>query len=375
MKIILLTLLLFLDSISLLAQETPTWDRVYTFDDSKIEMNTAKVTYGGKNIARVRFRWTFDQSEVLSGQSQLRYKSQLEVIEFNCSDNRYRPYEITYFDVGGKSIRTEEMNPPVEWRTPVGMMKRLFVAGCELITRKTRFPVESSDAIEFEKVAKYARSFSQSLEQAKDFQPLIQNFFAADYLNGYIHDEDTNWFLNLDRDTAAKASPGDLQRFYVASLNAGYLSCLYLISQYHYVAAGYISDEKLIPPDIIKFINHHPYTVRYKSKQHDYNFLAQTIDGIEQLRSYIELLEGVSALMRKHVINVRAEQSKEYREMLEDWDWTFDLYRPKVRTCAHECFGLPKGTQLFEVNVPVFHLQIAEIRGELKIVSAMDYFY
>jgi hypothetical protein len=93
------------------------------------------------------------------------------------------------------------------------------------------------------------------------------------------------------------------------------------------------------------------------------------------LRGYTDLLEGIGAIIRKHVIMVRAEDSKEYREMLEDWDERFDLYHPKARTCGNECFGLPKGTKVFEINVPVFHLELAEIKGELKVVSARDYFH
>jgi hypothetical protein len=57
--------------------------------------------------------------------------------------------------------------------------------------------------------------------------------------------------------------------------------------------------------------------------------------------------------------------------MLEDWD----LYRPRIRICLVECLGLPKGTKLFEVNVPMFRLQLANIKGELRVVSANDYFH
>lgn len=373
MKVIFLTFVILLSSTSLFSQQLPTWYRVYTFDESIVEMNTSKVTFGGKDIARVRFRWTFDRPEALSGEPQLRFKSRLEVIEFNCSDKRFRPYEITLFNSAGKIVRREEMNPPGEWHTVTSgsMMEKLFAPACELIERRTRPPVAPSDAIELEKVAKYAVSFSQRLEQAKDFKPVIEKFFAADYLNAYLHDQDTNWFFNLNRETAAKASRAELQRFYVALLNSGYLSCVYLISQYPYAADGSVPEEKLIPPDILELIDDHPYTARYKGKQDNYHYLAENIDSVERLRSYTDLLEGIGALMRRHVISVGAEYSKEYQTMLEDWD----LYQPEVRICATDCLGLPKGTRLFDVNVPVFHLQLAEIKRELRVVSATDYFH
>src|SRR3990172_12531593 len=93
MRIVILTYIFVLSGPSLLAQQSPVWDRVYTFDDSMIEMNTSDLVIGG-NIARATFRWTFDQPEILSGQPQQRYKSRNEVFEFNCIDKRYRPYEI-----------------------------------------------------------------------------------------------------------------------------------------------------------------------------------------------------------------------------------------------------------------------------------------
>ena len=79
--------------------------------------------------------------------------------------------------------------------------------------------------VEKEKAEKLAVSFAQNLQQAKDFKPLIERFFAANYLENYLRDHDTNWFLNLNPDTAAQASHSQLQRFYVALLNTGYLMC------------------------------------------------------------------------------------------------------------------------------------------------------
>jgi hypothetical protein len=149
---------------------------------------------------------------------------------------------------------------------------------------------------------------------------------------------------------------------------------LYLISQYPADSASPVPDEKLLPPDVMWLIKDHPYTAAYKRKGGSYDYLAENIDRVERVRSYTDLLERIAALMRQHVINVRADRSQEYKSMLEDWDWTFALYQPKVRTCAVDCLGLPRGTRLFEVNVPVFRLQLAEISGQLKIISAIDYF-
>jgi len=376
MRTVLLAFLFLFSSTSLTAQQLPEWYRVYTFDESIIEMNTSLVTFISKDITRVRFRWTFDQPVSLSGEAQLKYKRRLEVMELNCSEHRYRPYHLTFFDAAGNIVRVEEMNPPREWRTLTSgsMMEKLFAPACELIKQRTHPPIASSDAIELEKAAKLALSFSKDLEQAKTFKPILEKFFVANYLNGYLRDNDTNWFLNLNRDTAAKVSRAELQRFYVALLNTGYLSCMYFISQIPPDSDEFIPDEKLIPVDIAQLIKGHRYTATYKRNAGDHDYLGENIDSVERLRSYTDLLERIGALMRKHVIAVRAERSNEYQAMLKAWDWRFDLYRPKVRVCAQNCLGLPRGTRLFEVNVPVFRLQLAEIRGQLKVVSAIDYF-
>jgi len=375
MRLMFLAFLLLFTSTSLTAQQLPEWYRVYTFDESIIEMNTSLVTFISKDVTRVRFRWTFDHPQALRGEPQLKYKSRLEVMEFNCSLQQYRPYHLTFFDSAGNMVPLDE-NLPGEWRTVTSgsMIEKLFAPACELIKQKTRSPVVSTDAIELAKAARYALSFSQHLEQAKDFRPIIEKFFMADYLNGYLHDKNTNWFLNLNRDTAARVSRGELQRFYVALMNTGYLSCLYVISQYPADSDEPVAVERLIPSDVLQLIGNHPYTIAHKRKEGNFDYLAENIDSVERLRSYTDLLERIVALMRKHVKGVAAEHSKEYQAMLEDWDWTFDLYQPKVRICAQNCLGLPEGTRLFEVNVPVFRLQLAQIRGNLRIVSIVSSF-
>jgi hypothetical protein len=221
-----------------------------------------------------------------------------------------------------------------------------------------------------QKAAQYAYGFAQQLEQAKDFRLVIDKFFVPNFLNGYLDDKQTNWFLNLDRDTAAMLSRRELQRYYVALMNAGYLSSLYVISQSPADSDDAVAVERLVPSDVWQLIRNHPYTARYKHQEGNYDFLAEKIDNVERLRSYTDLLERLGALMRKHVIRVLAQRSKAYQAMLENWD----LYQPKIRSCDQDCLGLPNGTRLFVVNVPVFRLQLAEIRGNLRVVSAMSSF-
>ena len=362
MRFVLLLLFAFYP-ITLIAQTSPEWSRVYTFDESTIDINTALITRIDKDVTRFRFRWTFDKPELSDG---LTYQSQLEVVEFNCSKNQYRPYHLTLLDTAGNIVRIQDT--PGKWRTLVSgsMMEKLFVPACELIKPKTP-ESRSAESLQLERAANFAHDFAQQLQQTKDFKPLIERFFVAEYLDGYLHDEQTNWFPNLSRDAASKTPHKDLERFYIALMNTDYLISLYFISQFR---SDPSSLDKLFPPDVLQLINQHPYTAQYQIQKDQYDFLGETIDNVERLRGYTDLLEKMTSLMRAHVTTIKAEETRNWRATLRRWQ----LYQPKSRVCATKCLGLPKGTTIFNVDVPVFHLQLAEIGGQLKIVSATNRF-
>jgi hypothetical protein len=52
----------------------------------------------------------------------------------------------------------------------------------------------------------------------------------------------------------------------------------------------------------------------------------------------------------------------------------WSLYEPTLNVCTENCLGLPAGTRVFDVNVPVFRLKVAEISGNLKVISAISRF-
>src|SRR6185503_13534511 len=126
MRVMLFVIVLTLHTIALNAQSLPEWYRVYTFDESTIEMNTSLVTSISKDVSRVRFRWTFNEPQSLDGTPEIKYQSQLQVMEFNCKLNSYRPYHLTFLDSAGDIVRINDS--PSEWRrVPHGSMtEKLF---------------------------------------------------------------------------------------------------------------------------------------------------------------------------------------------------------------------------------------------------------
>lgn len=331
-------------------------------------MNTLLVTRISKDITRVRFRWTFTQPQQLN--ETLRYQSKLEVKEFNCLEKRARTYHVTFLSARGEIVYIDDR--PGEWRvaTSSGMLEKMFVAACELVKNKTR-PINTVQSeLELQRVGKYAYEVAQQLERTKDFEPIINRFFVNNYLNRYLQDEDTNWFLPLDRATARRATPQELQRFYVAFMNAVYVSSLYLIertpSDFH-ERASFDELKRLVTPDVLETIDHHPYTIA--NKKDNYDFLGEKIDDVEQLRGYTSLLEAIVTVMRKHISRTGTAHSKQYDDIAETWN----LYQPKVMICEESCLGLPPGTKLFDVNIPLFRLQITETEGQLRVVSARGF--
>jgi len=366
MRLVLFVIVLALSPIVLNAQTSPEWLRVYSFDESTIDMNTLLLTRISADINRVRFRWTFTEPQSLSGTPNLKYQSELEVFEFNCSSKLYRPFHFTFFDAEGNILRT--IDSPGEWQKVQfgSMTEKLFAPACDLIRNKTQPPTTTEADARLEKVAQFALDVAQYQEKEKDFKALTDRFFVSNYLDRYLHDQRTNWFLNLNRDTAARLSRQELQRFYLALMNAGYLSSLYLISQIPIDAEDPGPVEKLLPPDVLQLVRNHPYTARYKTIEGDPDFFGENLDSVERVRTYTDLLEKINSLLREHVKTVKASDSKEWKDIVKNWN----LFDPKARVCSLHCLDLPAGTTLFEVNIPVFTLQVAEVNGKLKVISA-----
>src|SRR6185503_19020536 len=157
MKATILMCLCFLSSSTISAQRLPEWYRLYTFDESIIEMNSSDLTFGGKGIAQVRLRWTLNHPEKLSGEWGVNYKRREELIEFDCTERRYRPHEVKFFDSNYKLVLYEQINPEREWFgvSSAGMMAKLLGSACEVITWKSRLP-PSIEEQQIQKAAEYA---------------------------------------------------------------------------------------------------------------------------------------------------------------------------------------------------------------------------
>jgi hypothetical protein len=139
MRILVCALLLLLPAL-IAAQDKDKWERVYTLEDATIAMNSTKVeVLEGGGIGRVQFRWNFAKLQSLDGSSEVKYKTRVESIEFNCDRRRYRLITYTLFDQKGKSVFSKELETwEREWKfiKAGSMMERLFGPACKLIQEK-----------------------------------------------------------------------------------------------------------------------------------------------------------------------------------------------------------------------------------------------
>jgi hypothetical protein len=114
--------------------EKDLWRRVYTGEESLIEVNVPSLTLDVGYILRVRFRTVLSKPETLKEKPETKYKSRLETVEFKLTEKRYRFQEIVLLDSAGKTVQAYEANAAEEWRVLKygGMMQRLFDAARQL---------------------------------------------------------------------------------------------------------------------------------------------------------------------------------------------------------------------------------------------------
>jgi hypothetical protein len=106
------------------------WQRVYTGEQSVIEINTSSLKFAPDFILRVQFRTIFSHAETLPGTSATKYKMRLETIDFKLNEKRYRISETSLLDSSGKELQWYSTNQMREWRVlkSGGVTEKLFIA-------------------------------------------------------------------------------------------------------------------------------------------------------------------------------------------------------------------------------------------------------
>lgn len=117
------------------AQPKAKWQRVYTGDDSLIEVNSFSLALERDHVLRADFRIILSRPENLTVSQGAKYKSRIETIRFKLNENHYRLCETTWFDAKGTQLHSY-MPATEEWRVMKrgGVMERLFDSASTLST-------------------------------------------------------------------------------------------------------------------------------------------------------------------------------------------------------------------------------------------------
>lgn len=143
MRLLICALLLTGPAVLAAVQEKDKWRRVYTFEDSTVEINTRKVIFSTGSSGRVLFRTLWSKAQKVRGRPDVKLKSQIETIEFKCAEHRYRTLQVLLFDPKEKQIDARESDPSTtEWKElrRGSTMLILFEAACSLLAEKRRSP-------------------------------------------------------------------------------------------------------------------------------------------------------------------------------------------------------------------------------------------
>ena len=123
-------------------QEPDEWQRIYTLEDSAVDVSNSNIVFGTDFTGRIRFRITLSKPEPVSKNATVKYKTVIETIEFKCTERQYRIFDVKRFDSKGNIVDSTETERSMDWKDirPRSMMDKFFTPGCATITEKKRNP-------------------------------------------------------------------------------------------------------------------------------------------------------------------------------------------------------------------------------------------
>jgi len=111
-------------------QEKTHWHRVYTGEDSVIEIDVSSLKFEPERIVRASYRTVLSKTESLPEQPGKKYKSRIESIAFSSAGNRYRFEEVSWLDSSGKPVHSYQSAANADWKAlkAGGIMAKMFAA-------------------------------------------------------------------------------------------------------------------------------------------------------------------------------------------------------------------------------------------------------
>ena len=112
------------------AQERARWQRVYTGEDSVIEINVLSLQFEPERIVRATYRTVLSKPESLPEKSGAKYKSRIETVVFSAASRRYQFAEVRLLDAKDNLVHSYQAAANADWKVfkNGGIMDRMFAA-------------------------------------------------------------------------------------------------------------------------------------------------------------------------------------------------------------------------------------------------------
>ncbi len=111
-------------------QEKARWQRVYTGEDSVIEINALSLQFEPEHVVRATYRTVLSKAESLPEKSGTKYKNRVEIIAFSAAGRRYRFEEVRWLDARENVVHSYQTAANADWKVFKigGIMDQMFAA-------------------------------------------------------------------------------------------------------------------------------------------------------------------------------------------------------------------------------------------------------
>lgn len=244
----------------------------------------------------------------------------------------------------------------------------LLIFFCVVATvRANQGDDEKLSPSEEQEVRSFVKQFSATIERTRDLTPYLNKSPASDLMDKVLHDPGYPLGL-VDYKLGSKIGKYQLRKFNIALWNIGYLSDLYIYSQFllEKTAVKDLLPERQYPPNVVTVMKRNALLKKWWATK-DSSGSETVLTTGAQVRSMLRTYNQPAALMRAYFKRHPPEQTAVYKQNLIYLEPVLKDIAVDRCSTAKFCAGLPLHTQEIKVHLPVLDLVLVRLDGQLKI--------
>jgi hypothetical protein len=229
-------------------------------------------------------------------------------------------------------------------------------------------PEDQLSPNESQEVDQFVREFNKRLRLTRDLTPFQTEPLAREMSDKVLLDK--GFSKPVSKDLISRSNLKELRRLWIAMLNLGYLSELYIYARTSVKGLGRTSELPLAqqyPSDVVRLMKRNPLLSKWL-EENDSDSSEQIAKTIEQLRSLTSTYQKAATLMRARFKAHPPEQTRQYRQNIAYLSKHLGVVRISTCNSEKDCAGLPLHTKTITVNIPALTLMLVRIDGQLKIL-------